>query len=94
MNGNLDMKDSIGPLTTGTGVTMITLSPAVILQAVGLIIAIVGAYYTHRRFHESKRANDIAEDRLSWEKEKHAKTTNVQSCIETERSSKAQGEAD
>lgn len=83
MNGDLSMKDSIGPTAVGVGTGM-QLTPAVILQLIGVLIALWGALYTRKRWLESKRSNDIAEDRLNWEKEKHATTTNTQTKIATQ----------
>lgn len=71
MNGDLSMKDSIGPAAVGLGTGM-QFTPA---QLIGLLIAIWGAWYTRKRWLESKRANDIAEERLRWEKSKHGTTT-------------------
>jgi len=82
MNGDLSMKDSIGPTAVGVGTSM-QFTPAVVLQAVGVFIAIWGALYTRKRWLESKRANDIAEERLNWEKQKHAETTNSKTNEET-----------
>lgn len=75
-NGSLDMKDAVGPAATGTGFTLATVSPAVILQAIGIFIALFGAYYTRKRFMESQRYNDLYHERLKWEKEVHASSTN------------------
>lgn len=73
MNGNLHMKDLLGPsaISLGTGLQF---SPA---QLIGVLIALWGAWYTRKRWLESKRTNDIAEDRLNWEKQKHAETKNA-----------------
>ena len=75
-DGSLDMKDALGPVATGMGFTLATVSPAVILQAIGTLIALFGAYYTKKRFIESQRYNDLYHERLKWEKEIHASTDN------------------
>ena len=80
MNGDLSMKDSIGPAAIGFG-TGLQLTPA---QFIGILIAIWGAWYTRKRWLESKRANDIAQDRLNWEKQKHANATNAQTETKAE----------
>jgi len=80
MSGDLSMKDSIGPAAVGFG-TGLQLTPA---QFIGILIAIWGAWYTRKRWLESKRANDIAEERLNWEKQKHASTTITSSKEEAE----------
>lgn len=78
IDGSLDMKDAIGPAATGTGFSL-TLTPSIILQAIGVIIAALGIFYTRARITESKlsrleakRANDLNEERLKWEKNRHA----------------------
>ena len=88
-DGSLEMKDAIGPTATGTGFTL-TLTPSLILQVLGFVIGAFGVYYTRERIIESrlareeaKRANDIAEKRLEWEQNTHAKTTNIQAKATT-----------
>lgn len=77
MSGSINMKEVIGPGAIGIGTSM-QLTPALILQIIGILIALWGAWFTRKRWIESERANDIAEDRLKWEKEKHATSTNTQ----------------
>lgn len=78
ISGSVDMKDAIGPTTIGTGVSLATVSPAFILQCVGVIIALLGIIYTRLRVKESRRANDLAEKRLLWEQEIHASSKDLQ----------------
>lgn len=73
-SGSLDMKDSIGPTTTSVGVGITAVSPAIILQAIGIVIAVIGAFYTRKRWIESQRANDIEERKLALEEKKYAET--------------------
>ena len=70
--GSLQMKDSIGPVAIGTG-TSFQLTPSLLLQIFGILIAIWGGWYALARFLESERANDLNEERLRWEQEIHAK---------------------
>lgn len=58
-------------ITTGGGAAVLT--PSLILSAIGAFVGILGLVMAFYRYRESKRANDIAENRLEWEKEKHAK---------------------
>lgn len=88
MSGSINMKEAIGPGAIGVGTSM-QLTPALILQIIGILIALWGAWFTRKRWIESERANNIAEDRLKWEKEKHATTTNTQT---TQASQKADAE--
>lgn len=77
------MKDTVGPTAIGLGTSM-QLSPAIILQLVGLVIAIWGGFYTRKRFIESKRANDIAEKRLNWDMSNGTNKSETTSKTESE----------
>ncbi len=70
-NGSFEVRDFAGLSTAGFGAGL-TLTPSFILQIAGCFIAILSLFYAHKRYSESKRANDIAQDRLNWEKEKDA----------------------
>ncbi len=70
------MKDSIGPVAIGTG-TSFQLTPSLLLQIFGILIAIWGGWYTRKRFIESERANDLNEERLRWEMRIHAKNESL-----------------
>lgn len=84
IDGSLDMKDAIGPAAAGTGFGL-TLTPILLLQIAGVIIGALGVFYARARVKESKlsrleakRANDIGEQRLKWEQDKHASGKDVQ----------------
>lgn len=77
INGSdLEMKDAVGPSAMATGFTL-TMTPALALQIVGAIVGLLGIYYTRARIVESrlarletKRANDLAEEKFNWEKDR------------------------
>ncbi len=76
-NGSFEMRDIAGPTTAGLGAGL-TLTPSLILQVIGCVVAVFGLFYAHKRFNESKRANDIAQDRLNWDKQRHASNKKAQ----------------
>lgn len=78
------MKDIAGPSTASVGAGL-TLTPSLLLQIIGCVVAIFGLYCTCLRYNESKRANDIAQSRLDWEKEKHASYEKKKSEEETKK---------
>lgn len=95
IDGNLDMKDAVGPAATGTGFSL-TLTPSLLLQIAGVVIAALGVFYTRARIiesrlsrHEAKRANDINEQRLKWEQDKHASGENLQ-AVQAEEAGKTE----
>lgn len=45
-------------------------------QVVGAIVGVVGIVVGILGYTQRMRANDIAQDRLNWEKQKHAETKN------------------
>ena len=92
------MKDSVGPVALGTGATM-QITPAFIIQCIGAIVTIFGAYYTYKQVTQSKRANDLKEEsivesrrandleerRLNWEISKNANSKHIQTSSKKEK---------
>lgn len=73
---DLSMRDAVGPSAVATGFTF-TMTPSLALQIIGACVGVAGIYYTRARIRESmlsrletKRANDLAEERFKWEKER------------------------
>ena len=77
MNNGFDVvKDTTPYIAIGTGTGAAALTPSLVISAIGALVGVVGLIMAFYRYRESKRANDLAENRLKWEKEIHGKGPN------------------